>query len=148
MLLELIKVEQVWFNDLPNARSWAFQVVYAAPVPLETIVQRIPVLGSLTSKQTCLCTKTEKLLVLTRFHAVRQRLGHHDADIAPTKTMVSLVCPISMTRLVRPCRSSQCTHSSCFDALSYITVCPNPFREFCALCSSLSLMDFIIFVDE
>ena len=53
---------------------------------------------------------------------MQTKLGFYDSDVAPTKTTISLLCPLSQMRMANPCRSSQCQHTACFDALFFLKV--------------------------
>ncbi|KAI1417833.1 zf-MIZ-domain-containing protein [Hypoxylon sp. FL1857] len=44
----------------------------------------------------------------------------NDSDVVATSQNLSLLCPISWTRLKVPCRGISCNHNQCFDAKSFM----------------------------
>ncbi|XP_053409051.1 uncharacterized protein LOC123561573 isoform X2 [Mercenaria mercenaria] len=55
---------------------------------------------------------TTKDMVMNKFE--------NDKDVSCTGLKASLICPLGKTRLVSPCRGSDCTHIQCMDALTLL----------------------------
>ena len=53
---------------------------------------------------------------------VQKRLGLNATDVAATRTVISLLDPLSQTRITYPCRSTQCAHLACFDGVFFLKV--------------------------
>ena len=55
-------------------------------------------------------------------------------DLALVSQTLSLRCPISLSRLVRPVRSIYCTHPDCFDLVSFLSFAFHLFSWRCPIC--------------
>ncbi|KAH6923458.1 hypothetical protein HPB50_001279 [Hyalomma asiaticum] len=88
-----------------------------------------------------------KLSVATLLGGVQQRI--HDTrelvkqtmnlrgsgdDVAVTRYPVSLLCPLTKTRINLPCRALSCTHLECFDAFNYLQINEQRPRWVCPVC--------------
>ncbi|KAF9076232.1 PINIT domain-containing protein [Rhodocollybia butyracea] len=68
-----------------------------------------------------------------------------DDDIIPGPQKVSLKCPLTLARIVTPCRSSKCVHIQCFDATSWFSVNEQTTTWLCPVCEkTLDVNDLII----
>ncbi|KAK1832276.1 E3 SUMO-protein ligase pli1 [Podospora conica] len=59
----------------------------------------------------------------------------HDPDIEATSLNLSLKCPLSYSRLNRPCRGLSCSHIQCFDATSYLQLQEQGPQWLCPICN-------------
>ncbi|KAI0963662.1 hypothetical protein AcW1_000679 [Taiwanofungus camphoratus] len=68
-----------------------------------------------------------------------------DDDIVAGHQKMSLKCPLSYMRISTPCRSSQCVHSQCFDALSWFSLMEQTTTWLCPVCEkALNVEDLIV----
>ena len=74
-----------------------------------------------------------------------------DDDIQAGAATMSLKCPLSYMRMVTPCRSSQCPHVQCFDALSFYSVNEQTPSWSCPVCNRIIKPDELMmdgYVDD
>ncbi|TSP09107.1 E3 SUMO-protein ligase PIAS4 [Bagarius yarrelli] len=62
-------------------------------------------------------------------------------EIATTGLQVSLICPLSKTRMSAPCRAMTCAHLQCFDAAFYLQMNERKPRWTCPVCHKPALFD-------
>ncbi|KAJ8514698.1 hypothetical protein ONZ45_g7791 [Pleurotus djamor] len=60
-----------------------------------------------------------------------------DDDIVAGSQKLSLKCPLSFMRINTPCRSTQCIHPQCFDALSWFSVMEQTTTWLCPVCEKV-----------
>ncbi|KAI0274831.1 PINIT domain-containing protein [Gloeopeniophorella convolvens] len=65
---------------------------------------------------------------------LKQASNDEDDDIVAGPQKTSLKCPLSYCRITTPCRSSQCVHVQCFDALSWYSVNEQTTTWSCPVC--------------
>lgn len=61
-----------------------------------------------------------------------------DEDITAAILKVSLICPVSQARIDVPCRSVECSHLRCFDAVKYLGLVEHYVEWFCPICGKRS----------
>ncbi|KAI0048360.1 hypothetical protein FA95DRAFT_1558133 [Auriscalpium vulgare] len=66
--------------------------------------------------------------------AQMRKSSSDDDDIVAGPVKMSLKCPLSYCRITTPCRSSQCVHPSCFDALSWYSINEQTTTWSCPIC--------------
>ncbi|KAI5868039.1 PINIT domain-containing protein [Durotheca rogersii] len=71
----------------------------------------------------------------------------NDPDVVATSQVLSLLCPLSYTRLRVPCRSATCSHIQCFDANSYLQLQEQAPTWLCPICHKNAPFDTLA-VDE
>ncbi|KAI0068256.1 hypothetical protein BV25DRAFT_1793319 [Artomyces pyxidatus] len=64
----------------------------------------------------------------------RKQAALDDDDIVAGPQKMSLKCPLSYCRITTPCRSSQCVHPHCFDAMSWYSVNEQTTTWSCPIC--------------
>jgi SUMO ligase MMS21 Smc5/6 complex component len=67
--------------------------------------------------------------------------NNSNTDLAITSYTLSLLCPITITRMFTPAKSSQCEHLECFDALAFIKMNENSNKWKCPICNLNCLYD-------
>ncbi|RWS26629.1 E3 SUMO-protein ligase PIAS1-like protein [Leptotrombidium deliense] len=65
---------------------------------------------------------------------IHKKKAKFETEIEDTKWIVSLVCPISKTRMRMPCRSSKCDHIQCFDREVFLSIAKKQNHWKCPLC--------------
>jgi E3 SUMO-protein ligase PIAS1 len=70
-----------------------------------------------------------------------------DDDIVAGPTIMSLKDSVSYVRIADPCRGSQCSHYSCFDLVSYLTMQKQAPLWTCPICDKKAAFDQIV-VDQ
>ncbi|KAJ6523984.1 PINIT domain-containing protein [Mycena capillaripes] len=61
----------------------------------------------------------------------------NDDDIVAGSLKMSLKCPLSFMRINTPCRSAKCTHSQCFDAMSWYSMMQQTTTWLCPVCENV-----------
>ncbi|KAI1982068.1 E3 SUMO-protein ligase pli1 [Ophidiomyces ophidiicola] len=61
-----------------------------------------------------------------------------DTDIVATSSIMSLKCPLSTLRIAIPCRTVLCSHSQCFDAVSFLQLQEQAPTWTCPVCNKLT----------
>jgi len=75
----------------------------------------------------------------------KQTIKVEDDDIVAGPQKTSLKCPLSYGRITTPCRSSQCVHVQCFDAMSWYSVNEQTTTWSCPVCEkSINYEDLIV----
>lgn len=64
----------------------------------------------------------------------RQLIVDSDNEVATTNLQSSLNCPLGKMRMTMPCKSSQCQHIPCFDALCYLQMNERKESWICPIC--------------
>jgi len=67
---------------------------------------------------------------------VKSSLGGNSDDISMDSLKISLLCPLSRTKLVTPVRSRNCRHFQCFDLLSFLSMNEERPNWKCPICNS------------
>ncbi|XP_044576657.1 E3 SUMO-protein ligase PIAS2-like [Cotesia glomerata] len=70
-----------------------------------------------------------------------------DSEIIPTAVEISLICPLSMKRIVTPCLSTKCQHLQCFDAEAFLQVNEKAHNWKCPICDSFADFDKLVIDD-
>ncbi|KAN0065672.1 E3 SUMO-protein ligase pli1 [Thecaphora frezii] len=91
----------------------------------------------------CEVTSAEVLVERLRKKAYRSKeevlssmkKAAEDDDIQAGSATMSLKCPLSYMRMTTPCRSNQCPHVQCFDALSFFSVNEQSPSWSCPVCN-------------
>ncbi|KAI0032729.1 PINIT domain-containing protein [Vararia minispora EC-137] len=73
-----------------------------------------------------------------------KKAAEEDDDIISGPSKISLKCPLSYVRISIPCRSSQCVHPSCFDALSWYSLNEQTTTWSCPICEKIILHEELI----
>ncbi|SCU88713.1 LAMI_0D11078g1_1 [Lachancea mirantina] len=93
-----------------------------------------------------------KIVKLATLQYLKKSIGEdEDQDLVATSTVMTLQCPISYCRMKYPCKSLQCQHLQCFDAMSFILSQQQIPTWQCPVCQKvLKIEDLAIceFVDE
>ncbi|KAI1766403.1 PINIT domain-containing protein [Hypoxylon sp. FL1150] len=71
----------------------------------------------------------------------------NDPDVVATSQKLSLLCPLSYTRLKFPCRGTACNHIQCFDARSFLQLQEQGPTWNCPICYNLTPFDTLA-IDE
>ncbi|PWN49944.1 hypothetical protein IE53DRAFT_120118 [Violaceomyces palustris] len=91
----------------------------------------------------CEITTAEALVQRLRRKAYRSKeeviasmkKAAEDDEIQAGAATMSLKCPLSYMRMTTPCRSTQCSHVQCFDALSFYSVNEQTPSWICPVCN-------------
>ncbi|KJH51678.1 MIZ/SP-RING zinc finger [Dictyocaulus viviparus] len=76
---------------------------------------------------------------------IRARLsGATDDDIAMAQLKISLLCPLSRTRITLPARCKKCSHLQCFDLYNYLQMNEKRPTWRCPVCSDWAPFKYII----
>ncbi|CAG5100957.1 Similar to Pias3: E3 SUMO-protein ligase PIAS3 (Rattus norvegicus) [Cotesia congregata] len=70
-----------------------------------------------------------------------------DSEIIPTAIEMSLICPLSMKRIVTPCLSTKCKHLQCFDADAFLQVNEKAHNWKCPICDSFADFERLVIDD-
>ncbi|KAK5654151.1 hypothetical protein OQA88_7582 [Cercophora sp. LCS_1] len=65
----------------------------------------------------------------------------NDPDIVATSLNLSLKCPLTYMKLKTPCRGVNCSHSQCFDAVSYLQLQEQGPQWVCPICNKPAPFD-------
>ncbi|CAD6186158.1 unnamed protein product [Caenorhabditis auriculariae] len=124
-----------WMGD---RRAWAFGIYYVFRVNSDILRDRA--IKDVKHKQSSDATKKE----------ISKRLGgSDDDDDGPIMDhlKISLLCPLSKTRMELPARCRDCTHLQCFDLNMYLQMNEKRPTWKCAVCSQTAAYDRLI-IDE
>lgn len=106
-----------WFVDPTEpSRSYVVTVMVAEKVGTDTLIQRILERGHSDPELT-------KKLILDS-----------DTEVATTNLQSSLLCPLGKMRMTLPCKSVECKHIPCFDALIYLQLNEKKASWICPVC--------------
>lgn len=106
-----------WFVDPTKpSRSYVVTVMVAKKVDTNTLIERILSRGQSDPEAT-------KKLVLDS-----------DTEVATTNLQSSLLCPLGKMRMTLPCKSVNCKHIPCFDALIYLQLNEKKASWICPVC--------------
>jgi len=75
---------------------------------------------------------------------IRQKMASDDGDdIATCDLRVSIQCPISKTRIRKPCRATTCKHIQCFDAETFLQMNERKPTWVCPVCDQDAHFDLL-----
>lgn len=126
------RVEMVYVNSQQPVQSKKFYLVVmlVETTSVEQLIDRLKK-GKYRSKQEIMSKMAQAAIA--------------DDDIVAGHQKMSLKCPLSYMRIVTPCRSSQCVHSQCFDALSWFSMMEQTTTWLCPVCEKvLNVEDLIV----
>ncbi|KAI6238222.1 hypothetical protein M3Y99_00721500 [Aphelenchoides fujianensis] len=70
--------------------------------------------------------------------------GNEEDDIAMDKLRVSLICPLSRTKMTFPSRSKNCTHLQCFDLYNFLQMMEKRPTWKCPVCAQSCLYSSLV----
>ncbi|ESO01330.1 hypothetical protein HELRODRAFT_131399, partial [Helobdella robusta] len=122
-------VSMTWVSD--PVHNHCFGITLCKKLNCTTLLNRL--------KQNC-----SRHPDLTRALIKEKLAVNIDNEISFTCLKISLICPLGKTRLVLPCRSSNCSHLQCFDASTYLQMNDKKPTWVCPICDKLARYDSLI----
>ncbi|KAI9512924.1 PINIT domain-containing protein [Russula earlei] len=149
------RVEMVYVNSQtnnnqppPSPKKYYMIVMLVQITTVDQLIERVKK-GKFRSREDVLAQRTCSVF-LSRVHCMqiapgKQAAKIEDDDIVAGPQKTSLKCPLSYARINTPCRSSQCVHVQCFDALSWYSVNEQTTTWSCPICEkSINHDDLIV----
>jgi len=75
---------------------------------------------------------------------IKLSLGQNSDEISMDSLKISLLCPLSRTKLVTPVRSHTCRHFQCFDLFSFLSMHEERLNWKCPICNSQISYDSLV----
>ncbi|KAF8272903.1 PINIT domain-containing protein [Lactarius quietus] len=121
------RVEMVYVNSQTNSnqpppppKKYYMVVMLVQITTVDQLIERVKK-GKFRSREDVLAQRA-------------QAAKDEDEDIVAGPQKTTLKCPLSYGRITTPCRSSQCVHVQCFDALSWYSVNEQTTTWTCPVC--------------
>ncbi|KAI9462377.1 PINIT domain-containing protein [Lactarius psammicola] len=121
------RVEMVYVNSQTNSnqpppppKKYYMVVMLVQVTTVNQLIERVKK-GKFRSREDVLAQRA-------------QAAKDEDEDIVAGPQKTTLKCPLSYGRITTPCRSSQCVHVQCFDALSWYSVNEQTTTWSCPVC--------------
>ncbi|KAI0307987.1 PINIT domain-containing protein [Multifurca ochricompacta] len=121
------RVEMVYVNSQTNTnqpppppKKYYMAVMLVQVTTVDQLIERVKK-GKFRSREDVLAQR-------------KQPVNDEDDDIIAGPQKTSLKCPLSYCRINTPCRSLQCVHVQCFDALSWYSVNEQTTTWSCPVC--------------
>jgi E3 SUMO-protein ligase PIAS1 len=121
------RVEMVYVNSQTNSnqpppppKKYYMVVMLVQVTTVNQLIERVKK-GKFRSREDVLAQRA-------------QAAKDEDEDIVSGPQKTTLKCPLSYGRITTPCRSSQCVHVQCFDALSWYSVNEQTTTWSCPVC--------------
>ncbi|KAH9050423.1 PINIT domain-containing protein [Lactarius hengduanensis] len=121
------RVEMVYVNSQTNSnqpppppKKYYMVVMLVQVTTVNQLIERVKK-GKFRSREDVLAQRA-------------QAAKDEDEDIVAGPQKTTLKCPLSYGRIATPCRSSQCVHVQCFDALSWYSVNEQTTTWSCPVC--------------
>ncbi|KAE9524003.1 hypothetical protein AGLY_015650 [Aphis glycines] len=127
--LSPIVANTITINWTPDGKKYVFAMFLVKKLTVDTLINKLQDKGGRT-------------LEGTRNYIIK-KLADNDPDLATTSYRVSLVCPLSKTRMKIPAKSIHCDHLQCFDARMFILMNEKKPTWMCPTCNKLCLYDDI-----
>eukprot|EP00126_Sphaerothecum_destruens_P007104 Sdes_comp19688_c0_seq1m11574 len=113
----------------PHPHSAPLLLTRQLPTHLESIVNRLPASSSMGVRG-------------KSSGALAKKTAAFSDEIFVSTSTISLVCPITLKKIVEPVKGAECKHQSCFDKFSFLECQKKSQRSKCPICN-LNVTDFI-----
>lgn len=116
-------------NWIPDVKIYVLGVYLVKKLTPEKLLQKLIDKGPRSSEE----TKND----------IIQKLANIDLDLATSSYRFSLICPLGMTRMKIPAKSTNCDHLQCFNISTFIIMNEKKPTWICPICNKPCLYDDI-----